>query len=151
MLLRWNRWNELSRLEREMSALFQDRGGLAPLAKSGDATQPIAWHPTVDVLEDGERILLAVDLPGIEQKDVEIEIENNVLTLRGERKIARAKGGDGFARYERPSGSFSRSFTLPPTVDRERITAETRAGVLTIVLPKRPETQPRQIKISVAS
>lgn len=151
MLVRWNPWNELSRIEREMSMFFDARNSFASLGRNGDAQQQVAWQPAVDIHEDAQRVLVVVDLPGVEQKDVEIAIENNVLTLRGERKREQKDDGEGYRRFERSYGSYARSFTLPTTIEAEKVTAEMRAGVLTLTLPKKPEAQPRQIKVNVAS
>ena len=143
MSLRWNPWTELSRVERELSDFFDGRNAaLSPLVK------PQKLHPAVDVHEDAQKIVLVVDLPGIDQKDVEINVEDNVLTLKGERKPEKVEG-EAFRRYERAYGVFTRTFTLPRTVAADKVTAEMKAGVLTLTLPKRAEAQPRQIKINV--
>ncbi len=109
------------------------------------------WTPAVDIFEDAEGILLKVELPEVEAKDVEIQCEGNTLTLRGERKLERAEQREAYTRVERTYGAFSRSFTLPSTIDLEHITAETRNGVLRVNLPKRAETKPRQIKVQATS
>ena len=106
-----------------------------------------AWSPLVDVLEDADAITLKVELPEVDAKDVEIQVENNQLTVRGERKLEKAEDRDGYHRIERSYGSFARSFSLPTTVDGERISAESKDGVLRIRLPKKAETKPRQIKV----
>ena len=151
MLVHWNPWSELSRLEKDLNAFFDGRAQkVAPLAQNGDALEPVTWTPAIDVLEDANKIVLTADLPGIDQKDVEISVENNVLTLRGERKQQPKPEGESYHRFERVYGAFSRAFTLPRTVDAEKVTAEMKAGVLTLTLPKKAEAQPRQIKINVA-
>ena len=110
-----------------------------------------AWAPLVDIHEDQDGISLFVELPGVEQKDIDVHIENNTLTLRGERKLDRADAREGYHVIERIHGTFSRSFTLPPTVDAEHVSAENRDGVLRVRLPKRAESKPRQIKVQVDS
>jgi HSP20 family protein len=148
MLVQFRPWSELARLERDFADFFDGRKTkLAPLHQNGDAARPTKWQPSVDVQEDAHKIVLFADLPGLDQKDVEIRVEDQLLTLRGERK---APVGEAGLRRERVSGSFSRAFTLPPTVDAEKISAEMKAGVLTLTLPKRAEAQPRQIKINIA-
>jgi HSP20 family protein len=110
-----------------------------------------AWQPAVDVFEDADGILVKVELPEIDPKEVEIEVEGNTLTLRGERKLEKADKREGYQRIERLYGAFSRSFTLPPMVDTEHISAEGKDGVLRIVLPKRAETKPRQIRVQAGT
>jgi HSP20 family protein len=115
-------------------------------------TQPLAatWQPLVDIYEDAEGITLSAELPAVETKDVDIQVEGNTLTLKGERKLEKEEKRDGYHRIERTYGAFARSFTLPNTVDVEHISAESKDGVMKIFLPKRPETKPRQIKVAVA-
>jgi HSP20 family protein len=109
------------------------------------------WAPLVDVFEDGETITLKVELPEVDAKDVDIQLEGNALTLRGERKLERADEQKGYHRIERCYGSFARTFTLPSTVQAGNITADSRDGVLRISLPKKPETMSRQIKVRTDS
>jgi HSP20 family protein len=116
-----------------------------------EAPMSAAWSPLVDVFEDTDSITLKVELPEVEAKDVEILVEGNSLTLKGERKLENEEKREGYHRIERTYGAFSRSFTLPATVDAEQIRAEGKDGVLRIVLPKKAETKPRQIKVGVAS
>jgi HSP20 family protein len=108
-----------------------------------------AWSPLVDVFEDQDGITLKVELPEVDPKDVEIQIEENRLTLKGERKLEKSEQREGYHRIERTYGAFSRSFTLPNTVDVEHITAQSKDGVLRVFLPKKAETKPRQIKVQV--
>ena len=110
-----------------------------------------AWTPAVDVFEDADAITLKLELPEVDAKDVDIQVEANQLTVRGERKLEKAEDRDNYHRIERTYGAFSRTFTLPNTVDSEHISAENKNGVLRIVLPKRAETKPRQIKVQVES
>jgi len=105
------------------------------------------WSPLVDVFEDGEGITLKVDLPEVDADDVDIQLEGNALTLRGERKLENADKQEGYHRVERSYGAFARRFTLPSTVETGNVTAQTRDGVLRIFLPKKAETKPRQIKV----
>ena len=110
-----------------------------------------AWAPAVDIYEDNDAITLKVELPEVDSKDVDIQVEANQLTIRGERKLENSETRDNYHRIERTYGAFTRSFTLPSTVDTEHISAESRDGVLRVVLPKRAETKPRQIKVQVDS
>jgi HSP20 family protein len=134
MLVRWTPFNEMSRLQQDLDKLFG-------VAASGEAPHVAGFTPAVDVTEDDQKFELYADLPGVKQEDLDIQVEKDVLTLRGERKIER-KG-------ERAAGAFSRAFTLPKHVDVEKIAASLKDGVLTLTLPKRPEAQPRQIKIAI--
>jgi HSP20 family protein len=147
MLLRWTTWKEPSSLDRIESWLAHRNQTLNAVPSNGHSEEPTLWHPPVDVREDAERITLVADLPGLEQSDVAISIEQNVLTLRGERR----RDGDASGHRERIHGLFSRAFTLPPTVDLEHVSADMKAGVLTVTLPKKPEAKPRQIQINVTS
>jgi len=110
-----------------------------------------AWTPAVDVYEDNDAITVKVELPEVDAKDVDIQVEANQLTIRGERKLEKSENRDSYHRIERTYGMFSRSFALPNTVDTEHISAESKDGVLRVVLPKRAETKPRQIKVQVDS
>jgi HSP20 family protein len=114
-------------------------------------TMSATWSPLVDVFEDQDGITLKAELPEVDAKDVDIQLEGNTLTLRGERKLEKDENRDGYHRIERTYGAFSRSFTLPEQVDVENITAHSKDGVLRIHLPKKAETKPRQIKVAVAA
>src|SRR3954470_2506818 len=109
------------------------------------------WSPLVDIFEDQEGITLKVELPEVDANGVDIQLEGNALTLRGERKLENADKREDYHRIERYYGSFSRSFTLPSTVELGTISAAARDGVLRIFLPKKSETKPRQIKVEVES
>jgi HSP20 family protein len=137
MLVRWTPFTETARLTSAMNRLFD--AGYAGAA----------WTPAIDVAEDADKITLTADLPGMTQAGLDIQIDKDVLTLRGERKLEREAEGEHYRRYERVSGSFARSFQLPPTVDTEGVSASMKDGVLTLVLPKRAEAKPRQIKVNV--
>jgi HSP20 family protein len=106
------------------------------------------WVPPVDVAETQDKILVRAEVPGLRQQDIQIEFENGLLTLRGERKLEKTEGTT-WHRVERTYGAFSRSFTLPRTVDAEKITASYREGILEIEVPKREEAKPKQIRIAV--
>jgi HSP20 family protein len=141
MQIRWTPFNDLTRLQADLDRFF------------GGTSSERAWNPHFDVTEDASRIVLEADLPGVRQEQLELQVEQNVLTIKGERKPVRAadEKGDQYRHYERIQGAFTRSFKVPATVDAEKITAQLRDGVLTVVLPKRPEAQPQKIKVSVSS
>ena len=146
MLVQWSPWHDLSRLEHAMNHLLNDGASAAPKNESAVPT----WQPAVDVVESAEKILLIADLPGVDEKDLEISIDKNVLTVRGERKGELNAEAGGHNRRERVFGPFSRAFALPPTVDAEKVTADLKSGVLTLSLSKKSEAQPRQIKVQVS-
>lgn len=108
------------------------------------------WAPRVDIDEDKDAVRLAADLPGMDPKGVEISIEDDVLTLKGERKREKKAEANGFHRSERYFGAFERRFSLPPTVDRDKIEASYRDGVLYLTLPKREEVKPKKIQVAVS-
>jgi len=147
-------FRELTQMQRHW--LFHHNQNLDQLygrGVQGEETQSVGstWTPLVDVFEDSETITLKVELPEVAANDVDIQIEGNALTLRGERKLERADKQDGYQRIERNYGSFARTFTLPSTVEVGDITAESRDGVLRISLPKKAETKSRQIKVQTES
>ena len=106
------------------------------------------WVPQVDVAETQEKIVVRAEVPGMRQEDIQIEFENGLLTIRGERQLEKSEGLT-WHRVERVYGGFSRSFTLPRTVDAEKISASYREGILEIEVPKREEAKPKQIRITV--
>ena len=146
VLTRWEPFRELSALQNRMNRLFeeQNRGSEESLTAG-------AFVPPVDVYEDEHSIQLKLEVPGIDEKDLDIKVENNVLTVSGERKFEKEEKEENFRRVERRYGSFVRSFTLPTTVDSEAITADYTAGVLKLKLAKRAEAKPKQIKVNVGS
>ena len=153
-IVRYDPFRELTQMQRHW--LFHHNQNLDQLygrGVQGEETQSVGstWAPLVDVFEDSETITLKVELPEVDANDVDIQIEGNALTLRGERKLERADKQDGYHRIERNYGTFSRTFTLPSTVEVGDITAESRDGVLRIALPKKPETKSRQIKVRTKS
>jgi HSP20 family protein len=107
------------------------------------------WSPAVDVFETENELLIKADLPGMEMKDIDIQIENGTLSMRGERKYANESKDGGFHRVERGYGNFARYFSLPDTVDTEKVKADYKNGVLTIVLPKKEVAKPRQVRVEI--
>ena len=145
-MTRWNPYRELENLQNRMSRLFEEQyggGREEALTTSG------AFVPPVDIYEDQHGIQLKLEVPGIEQKDLDIKVENNVLTVSGERKFEKEQKEENFHRIERRYGSFSRSFTLPNTVDTQKITADYNNGMLNIHMAKREESKPKQIKVNI--
>lgn len=144
-IVRYDPFRELRSLQDEMNRLFS-----SSFSRSGGESDQMmrgAWSPSVDIFENQNQIVLEAELPGMKPEDVNISIENNVLTLHGERKFEKKDENDNFHRVERSYGSFTRSFTLPPTVSSENAVAEFENGVLRLTLVKREEAKPRRIEI----
>ncbi len=142
MLTRWEPLRDMVRLQEEMGRLFDDR-----VFKAGES---VGWTPACDIFEDEEGVTLRFELAGVEPKDVEVRFENGVLTLKGERKLEREDKRDNYHRVELDYGTFTRSFSLPGTVDAEKIRAESKNGVLSVFLPKKAEAKPRSIQVKVS-
>jgi HSP20 family protein len=137
---------DFSTLQDRINRVFQEsvnRGG------PDEALTTSNFAPPVDVYEDEHNITLKIEVPGIDEKDINVSIENNTLTVRGERHFEKDEKEENFQRIERMFGSFTRSFTMPNTVDPEQVTAHYENGVLKIRLSKRAEAKPKQIKVSV--
>lgn len=145
MLMKFNRWDpfeDLSALRNQMDHLF------ARLNPAEDA-EPTSWAPLSDVLETKDEVVITTELPGIDEKNVRVELENGVLTIAGERQAETKTEEKGYRRVERSYGKFFRSFTLPTNVDPEKIAAKFDKGVLEVRVPKQESAKPRSIKIDV--
>ncbi len=147
-LVRWQPFQELTSLQRQMNHLFDSFFGRTSWTPFEENLSAWEFGPPADVYEDDKRLTFKVEVPGIDEKDVKVEVENNVLTVRGERKLEKDIKEENFRRKERHYGAFSRSFTLPTSVDPEKIEANYNHGVLTIDMPKRAEAKAKQIKVS---
>jgi HSP20 family protein len=143
-ITRWDPFRNIATLQEQVNRLFED----SFFRSRADESSLAAWTPAVDIYEDGNQMVIKADLPEVNEKDIEVRLENNLLSIRGERKFEKKVSEENYLRVERAYGSFSRSFSLPSTVDAEHINAEYRNGVLTVTLPKREESKPRQIKVS---
>ena len=148
-LVRFDPFRDLATLQDRIDRLFGDSFGRLRAPATSEALEGSLWSPAVDTVETDNEIVLRADLPGVEPTDVDIQVQNGTLTLRGERKFESDVKEDNFRRIERVYGSFVRSFTLPQAVDPEHVAAEYRNGVLEVKLPKRPEAKPKQIKVAV--
>ena len=144
VLTRWDPFRELNALQNRMSRLFEEQYGGNREELTGGA-----FVPPVDIYEDEHSIQLKLEVPGIDQKDLDVKVENNVLTISGERKFEKKEKEENFRRVERRYGSFTRSFTLPNTVNPEDVSADYNNGVLKIRLGKRAEAKPKQIKVNI--
>ena len=127
--------------------LFQDT--VARLMSDQSTARP--WAPAVDILETDNELVLKADVPGVDLKDIDIQLENGTLTLKGQRKFEKEEGNKGFHRLERSYGSFVRYFTVPETVDSEHVQADFHNGVLTVTLPKKEIAKPKAIKVQISN
>jgi HSP20 family protein len=121
------------------------------LERKSDESSLTAWAPSVDIYETEHELVVKADLPEVDPKDLDIRVENNILTIRGERKFEKNVNEENYLRVERAYGSFARSFTLANTVNSEAIKADYQNGVLTLSIPKREEAKPKQIKVNVGT
>ena len=139
---RWDPFREAVALQNRVNSLFRD-------LNEGDGAAAARFVPAVDIYEDTRKVVLKLEVPGVEEKDLDIRVENHTLTVKGERKFEAEEKEQNFHRIERRYGSFFRAFTLPSTVDTESVQASYNAGVLKLELAKKAEAQPKRIKINV--
>jgi len=144
-VVRYDPFRDLRSLQEEVNRLFSTN---LTRAFGDEGIGRGAWAPSVDIYESKDQIVLEAELPGMKQEDFDLSIENNVITLRGERKFEKTDEADNYHRVERSYGAFTRSFTLPQTVSAEGAVAEYNNGVLRVTLPKREETKARRIQIT---
>ena len=145
-IVRYDPFRDLRTLQEEVNRLFSTN--LTRAFGDDEGIGRGAWAPSVDIYENKDQIVLEAELPGMKQEEFDLSIENNVITLRGERKFEKTDETDNYHRVERSYGAFTRSFTLPQTVSAEGATAEYNNGVLRVTLPKREETKARRIQVS---
>lgn len=134
---------------RELNTLYERLGPF----RIKNWEEPVAtttWNPSADIFENDNEVVVTAELPGMNAKDIELKVENNVLMLKGERRFEKEAKEQNYHRIEREYGVFSRVFSLPAVVDIEKVTAEYKDGVLRIVLPKKEEIKPKSIKIAAA-
>src|SRR2546429_3238946 len=151
VLTRWDPFREFSTMQDRMSRMNRlFRESYSPEGPE-EALTTTAFAPPVDVYEDEHNVTLKIEVPGIDEKDIDVRIENNTLTVHGERKFEKEEKEENYRRVERQYGSFTRSFTLPNTIDHENVQANYEKGVLKIKLAKKAEAKPKQIKVNVCS
>ena len=143
VLTRFEPFREFSTLQDRINRVFRE--SYAPAGQDESLTTS-SFAPAVDVYEDEHKVTLKIEVPGIDEKDIDVRVENNTLTVQGERKIEKE---ENYRRVERQYGSFTRTFTLPTTVDSEKVSANYDKGVLKITLPKKAEAKPKQIKVNI--
>jgi HSP20 family protein len=144
-IMRWDPFRELDTLQDRMNRMFDES-----LFRLRPTRGEALWSPSVDIYEDNNHIVVRAELPDMNEKDVDVSIENNMLTLKGEKKLEREEKKDNYHLIESSWGSFSRSFNLPSTVDADKAEAKFEKGVLRISLPKKEEAKPKQIKVKVS-
>ena len=146
-LIRWDPFKDMDELQSRLTNLF----GLTP-ARTGNGGQELMtvsqWTPSVDIIEDEKEWLVKAELPEVKKEDVKVTVEDGVLTITGERKLEKEEKDKKYHRIERSYGNFNRSFSIPATVDEEKIRADYKDGVLKIALPKKEQAKPKQIKIA---
>jgi HSP20 family protein len=145
-IARWDPFRSLSTLQGEVNRLFD-----STFKANTGSSALTAWAPAVDIYETENELVVKADLPDLSEKDIDVLVENNMLSIRGERKFDQTVEEDNFLRVERSYGAFSRSFSLPNTVNAEAVQASYKNGVLKVELPKRPESKPKQVKVNVSS
>ena len=145
-LVRWNPVRDMLGLQEEMNMLLGDFFGVD---RRTDAAGLIRWAPRVDIVEENGNFELTADLPGLKKEDIRIEVQDNLLTLKGEKKIEEEKKDKDYRLCERYYGEFTRTFTLPENVNRDRIEAEFKDGVLKLTIPKTEQPKPKQIEVKV--
>jgi HSP20 family protein len=143
---RWEPFRGATTLQEQINRVFGDVVG-----RTDEESNLTPWAPAVDIFETENELVVKADLPDVNPQDLDIRVENNVLTIRGERKFDKKVNEDNYLRIERAYGSFSRSFSLANSVNAEAIKADYQNGVLTLSIPKREEAKPKQIKVNVGT
>ena len=144
-ITRWDPFRDLGILQERMNRVFEDaavRGW-----KNDEPSATTSWSPAVDIYETDSEIMVQAELPGVDRKDIALQLENNVLTLKGDRRFEKETNQENYHRIERSYGAFSRAFTIPTIVDEDKIRADYRDGILKIALPKKQQVKAKQIKI----
>lgn len=148
-VIKYDPFRELRTVQNELNRIFT--GSSAPLTFENNGYSKGSWSPNVDIFEHNDHLMVEAELPGLSKEDVDISVENNVLTLKGEKRFEKKVEEDNYLRVERSYGSFTRQFVLPQTITSEGATADYENGVLRISLPKREETKARKIEIGGGS
>ena len=143
-IIRWDPFRDLATLRERMNRLFEET-----YTSRGEEKDLVAstWNPSVDIYETENALVMKAELPGIDENDIELKIEDNTLTLKGDRKFEKETKEENYHRIERSYGSFYRSFTLPRNIDQDKIKAECENGILKVTLPKKAELKPKKVKI----
>jgi len=145
-VIKWDPFRDLNILQDRMNRLFEDTG--RGIRRGEEPAATTIWSPAVDIYETEGEIVVQAELPGMDRKDISLNLENNVLTIRGDRQFKKETKEDNYHRIERSYGGFSRSFSIPTSVDEDKIRADYKDGVLRIALPKKEQAKPKQIQIA---
>ena len=145
-IVRWEPFRDLISTQREFDRLFRE--AFSPATGGGEVSTR-TWAPPVDIYEDGDNLVLKAELPGINPDDVEVRVEDNTLYMKGERKFEKEVKEENYHRVERAYGTFARTFSLPNSIDSDKVAASYKDGVLTLTLPKKEEAKPKKIKINI--
>ena len=141
-LTRYEPWNLLDQMRREMDRAFDSR------TDEGSSVATSDWVPAVDIKEEKDSFVIVADIPGVDPKDIEVHMENGMLTIKGEKESEKKEEREGYKRVERSFGSFYRRFSLPDSADAEKITAKSNNGVLEVTIGKQEQVQPRKISVN---
>jgi HSP20 family protein len=144
VVTRWEPLKDLMALQERMNKLFDET-----FSRGAQDVDAGAWSPLVDIIEQGDEIIIKMEIAEVDQKGIDIKVDGNAMTIKGERTLEEGTKREDYLRLERPYGTFSRSFSLPTTVDLGKVKASHRDGILRVVLPKKEETKPKQIKVEV--
>ena len=144
-IVKYNPFRELRTMQDQMNRMLD----MAWNREFGEELKEGVWQPPVDIYEDEQSVVIKAEVPDVDQKDIEVRIENNTLTLKGERKHSSEIKKENYYRVERYFGQFQRSFSLPQSINQEKVQATCEKGILTITLPKREEVKPKQISVEV--
>lgn len=144
-LVRFEPWSIADLVQRDLDRIQARRSG-----RAGPETPASEWLPAVDIIEENDRFLLRADIPGVDRSDIDVSMEDGVLTIAGERHTEKHEDTEGVRRFERVSGRFHRRFTLPESADAEGIAARSANGILEVSIPKQPVVQPRRIMVDAA-
>lgn len=145
-MVRYEPWSLLNQLHNEIDQLFTPQRRRLGEDNANVATSD--WTPAVDIKEEADRFVIHADIPGVDPKDIDVHMENGILTIRGERQSESREEREGYKRIERVRGSFYRRFSLPDTANAEAISAKSQHGVLEVVIPKQQKVQPRRIEVT---
>jgi len=143
-IIRWDPFRDLVTIREKMNRLFED--AVTGRSEERDMVSS-SWTPSVDIYEDGNNLVLTAEVPGIDEKDIEIKVEDNTISIKGERKFEKETKEENYHRIERSYGAFYRSFSLPHYIDQDKIEAEHENGILRVTMPKKPELKPKSVKI----
>jgi len=144
-ITRWRPFRDLANFQEQFNQLIENS-----YETRGNGSALTTWSPAVDIYETENELVMKADLPDLNEKDLDVRVENNMLTIQGERKFEKQVSEDNYLRVERAYGSFTRSFSLPNTVNPEGVKADYSNGVLTVTLPKKAEAKPKQVKVNVS-